>query len=148
MANDPRSTKNPDPARPDDSLIPNPGDPYFPGQPDPTFPNADHQAQQKAEQSATSESDVQRQMTAGEGGEKIDPPSNLEPSRQQQQSQQQSGWKDPSDQKQLTDYRRGKHRQQSGEDSSDPTPSSGGGLGDPSPGDENPRVLPIKPQRS
>lgn len=148
MANDPRSPKHSDPARPDDSLIPNPGDPYFPGKPDPTFPGADKPVQQQADQSATSEGAVQRQMTAGEGGEKIEPPSDVEPSRRQQTGQQQSGRKNPSDQPQMADHRPGKRRQQSAEDSSTPAQSPGG-LGDPSPGDENPRIIqPGKPQRS
>jgi hypothetical protein len=152
MANDSRSTtQHPDPARPDDPLIPNPGDPY-PGHPDPAYPSADHPAQQRAE----SAKNVERQMTSGEGGERIDPPQTEQPQTQRRQmaAQQGRGWQ-PSDQKQLTDGHRGRRRargaqQQAGQDSNrSQQQSDTSGFGDPSPGDENPRPLPPRgPQRS
>lgn len=132
MANDPRSTiQHPDPARPDDPRIPNPGD-----------PSADHPAQQRADQVETSESGTRRQMMSDQGSTRRQRAKDqLKNQPKNQPKNQQSGWQASSDWQQLTDYRRGKHRQQSAA----PTHAD---FGDPSPGDENPRPLPDKPQRS
>lgn len=129
MADDPRSTRpHPDPARPDDPLIPNPGDPY-PGHPDPAYPSADHPAQQ---QSGTSGEAVRRQMVSGEGGAEIQPPEAPPP---RQQGAPAGGETSPDRQRQP---------QQSHAPSAAREPSP---LGDPSPGDENPRPLPPKGSR-
>ncbi len=146
MANDPRSTiQHPNPMRPDDPLVPNPGDLHS-GHPDPATPSAGHPAQQRADQAETSEPGARRQMTSEQGPKESTRSQRAtgQPkgqSKRQQAKGQQGGWQMSPDQQQLTDYRRGKHRQQSAA----PTHAD---FGDPSPGDENPRELPIKPQRS
>jgi hypothetical protein len=163
----PDPSRHPDPARPDDPLIPNPGDPY-PGHPDPAYPSKDHPAQRQA--SDTNKSSLHRQQGGAmqrDRTDRIRPSQQVAQGadRSQQQSDMAGGspFGDPSpgDENPRDVPPRGApsaaptsrkprkrkgSRQQMGQGAKSEQPQQSGGdagpFGDPSPGDENPRVVP------